>query len=108
MNSTSTEACASGWYASRYSIGPSGTTSAAVNAICTASPGSRGATQTAAAATATGSATWTAAMRGSRCHARSRHAATPSVAATSAPAPTSIHAVAGVWPSCSVPSVSAA
>jgi len=57
MNSTSTEALASGWKNSRQVIGPSGTTSAIESAICTASGGFCGASHTVSPMMTAGTAT---------------------------------------------------
>ena len=66
MSSTSTLASASDWYATRYSSGPIGVTSASVSAICTSSGGFCGASQIVRADTAMGSANMPASRRATR------------------------------------------
>ena len=108
MNSTSTEASASGRYTRRYSIGPSGITSAIVNAISHTASSLRGA----AHAVSESQRDRQRDIAQHDAQQAPRRAFAPGGVAIEhrdqAPPPTSRYTVPGTLPSCSMPSVSPA
>ncbi len=108
ISSTSTLASASDRYASRYTSGPNGVTSASVSRACTSSGGFCGASQIASADAATGSASVRNARIAMRAaERRARRSATRSSSAATPAMHSRNQTVPGTCPAWNNPTVSA-